>query len=126
MQMGARELARAEAQVETGGKARPTTQEIIANIDAMELAIHEAAAVERFSVEEVRAIHRRLMERAPNPRGAGQVRTVQNWIGGNDYNPCGADFVPPPPEFVAGLLESRLPRPSPPGLPRRTSTRCGS
>jgi hypothetical protein len=22
------------------------------------------------------------------------------WIGGNDYNPCGADFVPPPPEMV--------------------------
>jgi Fic family protein len=105
MQMGARELARAEARVESGGKAGPTAQEIIANIDAMELAIHEAAAVERFSVEEIRAIHRRLMERAPNSRGAGQVRTVQNWIGGNDYNPCGADFVPPPPEFVAGLLE---------------------
>src|SRR5207302_3067265 len=28
----------------------------------------------------------------------------QNWIGGNDYNPCGADFVPPPPEFVPDLL----------------------
>src|SRR3989442_6553088 len=30
--------------------------------------------------------------------------TSQNWIGGNDYNPCGADFVPPPPEEVQGLL----------------------
>jgi Fic family protein len=30
---------------------------------------------------------------------------VQNWIGGNDYNPCGADFVPPPPEYVEGLLD---------------------
>ena len=38
-------------------------------------------------------------------RTAGQVRTVQNWIGGNDHNPCGADFVPPPPEHVLGLLE---------------------
>ena len=24
-----------------------------------------------------------------------RLRTRQNWIGGNDYNPCGADFVPP-------------------------------
>jgi Fic family protein len=32
------------------------------------------------------------------------VRTRQNWIGGNDYNPCGADFGPPPPEEVARLL----------------------
>ena len=36
---------------------------------------------------------------------AGVVRTAQNWIGGNDYNPCGATFVPPPPEEVGGLLE---------------------
>lgn len=105
MQMGVRELARAEARAETGGKTGPTAVEILANIDAMELAIHEAATVERFSTEEIRAIHRRLMERAPNARVAGRIRAIQNWIGGNDYNPCGADFVPPPPEHVDGLLE---------------------
>jgi Fic family protein len=33
------------------------------------------------------------------------VRDVQNWIGGNDYNPCGAAFVPPPPSEVARLLD---------------------
>jgi hypothetical protein len=33
------------------------------------------------------------------------MRTVQNWIGGNDYNPYGADFVLPPPEFVTGALD---------------------
>jgi Fic family protein len=32
------------------------------------------------------------------------MRTEQNWIGGNDYNPCGADFVPPPPESIPDLL----------------------
>jgi Fic family protein len=32
------------------------------------------------------------------------VRDQQNWVGGNDYNPCGADFVPPPPEDVAPLI----------------------
>jgi Fic family protein len=36
---------------------------------------------------------------------AGRIRTQQNWIGGSDYNPCSADFVPPPPELVAGLLD---------------------
>lgn len=46
------------------------------------------------------------MERTVNAdRIAGQVRTSQNWIGGNDYNPCGADFVPPPPEDVPDLLD---------------------
>jgi Fic/DOC family protein len=50
MQVGARELARAEARVETGGRVNNTAAEILANIDAMELAIEEAASAERFGV----------------------------------------------------------------------------
>jgi Fic family protein len=105
LHMGARELARAEARMEAGGRAAPLAMELMANIDAMELAVHEAASVERFTAEDIRAIHRRLMEKAPNARIAGRIRTAQNWIGGNDYNPCGADFVPPPPEHVPALLD---------------------
>jgi hypothetical protein len=29
---------------------------------------------------------------------------VQNWIGGSDYNPCSAAFVPAPPELVEQLM----------------------
>jgi Fic family protein len=105
MQMGARELARAEAKLEAGAKAAPTAVEVMANIDAMELAVHQASTVERFGIPEILAIHARLMEKAPNAQVAGRFRTGQNWIGGNDYNPCGADFVPPPPDYVGGLLE---------------------
>ena len=36
---------------------------------------------------------------------AGVVRTDQNWIGGNNYNPCGATYVGPPPQEVPRLLE---------------------
>jgi Fic family protein len=104
MQMGVRELARAEARVEAGGKAGSTAVEVLANIDAMDLAVREAADAERFTVQEIIAIHRRLMEKAPNAGIAGRIRTRQNWIGGNDYNPCGAEFVPPPPEHVDSLL----------------------
>jgi Fic family protein len=106
LQTGVRELARAEAKVEAGGKPSATALEVLANIDAMQLALDEAAAVDHFAVPEVVAIHRRLLERTINAeRIAGQIRTSQNWIGGNDYNPCGADFVPPPPEEVQGLLD---------------------
>jgi Fic family protein len=105
MQLGVRELARAEGRLEAGDtRVRATALEVLANIDAMELAVHEAATADRFSVNEIVAIHRRLMESAPNPRIAGQIRTTQNWIGGNDYNPCGADFVPPPPDDVGALM----------------------
>lgn len=105
MQLDVRELARAEAKLDSGGKAGPTAMEILASIDAMQLAVDEVATVERFSRNEILAIHQRLMEQAPNARVAGRIRTVQNWIGGNDYNPCGAGFVPPPPEYVDPLLD---------------------
>jgi Fic family protein len=104
MQLGVRELARAEARVESGRPASATAIEVLANIDAMVLAMDEAALVDRFGLPEILAIHHRLMERAENKHVAGRLRTHQNWIGGNDYNPCGADFVPPPPEEVDRLL----------------------
>lgn len=104
MQLGVRDLARAEAKAESGIAPGPTAIEVLANIDAMVLAVDDAAQAERFGVSEISAIHRRLMERAPHRHIAGRVRTQQNWIGGNDYNPCGADFVPPPPQEVSRLL----------------------
>jgi Fic family protein len=93
MQMDVRDLARAEAKADSGLKASATAREILANIDAMVLAVEEAALATPFGVAG-----------AENARVAGRIRTDQNWIGGNDYNPCGADFVPPPPEEVNRLL----------------------
>jgi len=104
MQLGVRELARAEARVESGQSASATAMEVLGNIDAMVLAVDNAALVEQFDVSQITAIHQRLMEPSENKRIAGRLRTRQNWIGGNDHNPCGADFVPPPPEAVDGLL----------------------
>ncbi|MEK7757882.1 MAG: Fic family protein [Planctomycetota bacterium] len=104
MQLGVRELARAEARAESGQNASATAMEVLANIDAMVLAVDKAALAERFDVSQITAIHQRLLAQAENQRIAGQIRTRQNWIGGNDHNPCGADFVPPPPEDVDELL----------------------
>lgn len=105
LQLGARELARAEAKLESGGVPGPTALEIIANIDAMMLAMDEATEAHTFGVAEICNIHRRLLERGTQRDIAGVLRTRQNWIGGNDYNPCGAAFIPPPPEDVPRLLD---------------------
>jgi Fic family protein len=105
MQVDARDLARAEARLESGRRAGATAGEILANIDAMELAIERASGQTPISVDDLLSIHTALMVTAPNRHVAGRVRTEQNWIGGNDYNPCGAAFVPPPPEEVPRLLE---------------------
>lgn len=106
LQRSVRELARAEARLDIGeGRVSRIALEIIANIEAMELAIEDAADAPEFTTGAIREIHERLMLQSPHPHLAGRIRGVQNWIGGNDYNPCGADFVPPPPEHVEGLLE---------------------
>ncbi|HEY3934850.1 MAG TPA: Fic family protein [Gemmatimonadales bacterium] len=104
LQMNVRALARAEARMGNRGRKSETALEILDNIAAMETAISNAAATRRFGSKEIAAIHRRLMQHHPRPQIAGRVRTEQNWIGGNDHNPCGADFVPPPPEKLPALL----------------------
>jgi Fic family protein len=105
LQVDARTLARAETKADAGQPPGPVVREVLANIDAMELAVEEAAAMDRLEPAHLIEIHRALMRNAPNAQVAGRLRTTQNWIGGNDYNPCGADFVPPPPGEVDGLLD---------------------
>ncbi len=104
MHASVRDLARAEAKAESGRTPGSTALEVLANIDAMVLAVETAGEGGRCTEAEVRSIHRRLLERAPHRQIAGHFRTTQNWIGGNDYTPCGADFVPPPPERMPALL----------------------
>ncbi|MEW6901288.1 Fic family protein [Trueperella pyogenes] len=36
------------------------------------------------------------------------IRTVHNWIGVSNFHPIGADYVPPTPELVEGLIEDLL------------------
>jgi Fic family protein len=104
MQVDVRALARAEISSDIGQKASPTALEVLANIDAMQLAIENATTVGSVGVDQLMDIHRVLLEHASNSGIAGRIRTEQNWIGGNDFNPCGADFVPPPPEYLDALL----------------------
>lgn len=105
MQADVRGIARAEARQEVGASVGREAAEVLANIDAMQLAVEDASSSRQMSIERLRRIHRALLRGAPlQSAHAGRIRTEQNWIGGNDYNPCGADFVPPPPEHVKGLL----------------------
>jgi Fic family protein len=104
MQLGVRELALAEAKRAYGTEPGPTARDVLGNIDAMQIALDSAVAEARFDTPQIQAIHRRLLEGTTHGRIAGAIRTRQNWIGGNDYTPCDADFVPPPPETLQALL----------------------
>jgi Fic family protein len=105
LQVDSRALARAEAKQDSGQRIGAETAEILANVDAMQLAIEQMSGVRSIRVAHIVDVHRALMRRTPHAQIAGQLRAEQNWIGGNDYNPCGADFVPPPPELVVPLLK---------------------
>ena len=102
MQVDARSLARAEARADLGQTIGREAAEVLANIDAMQFAVDEAAVVPVLTINHICQIHRVLLV---GDRRAGSFRTTQNWVGGNNYNPCGAAFVPPPAAEVLRLLD---------------------
>ena len=106
LEVGARRLLRAEAALEFGEQsADVTAAEILGNIDAMASSIQAVGPGEPVTIDLLLGFHRRLLRDARPGAQAGRIRTEQNWIGGSDYNPCSAAFIPPPPEYVRDLLE---------------------
>lgn len=106
LEIGARRLLRAEAARELGEPTRDVTAaEVLGNIDAMSAAISEIGPGDPISADTLLAFHRRLLKNARQARYAGKLREKQNWIGGSEYNPCSAVFVPPPPELVPELMD---------------------
>jgi Fic family protein len=98
-----RRLARAEAE---GGETRDATaRAVLGNVAAMERVTTLADQRKPMELEDLLALHRALMEHTPDSRGAGALRERQNWIGGNPYSPLDASFIPPPPEYVPGLVD---------------------
>ena len=106
LEIGPRRLLRAEAARQMGELPGDVgAEEVLGNIDAMRAALEIGTSDERLTRGHLLEIHRLLLEGTQLERYAGQVREVQNWIGGNVSNPCAASYVPPPPEMVEGLLD---------------------
>jgi Fic family protein len=105
LEIGARRLLRAEAARELGEPTRDVTAaEVLSNIDAMSAAISEIGPGDPIRVSTLLAFHQRLLGNSRHAMHAGKLRDKQNWIGGSEYNPCSAAFVPPPPELVPELM----------------------
>ncbi|HWE90790.1 MAG TPA: Fic family protein, partial [Pseudonocardiaceae bacterium] len=111
LEVGPRRLLRAEVARQTAESAEfaepavdVTAGEVLANVDAMTRTVQSTAVGEPITLDHILDFHRRLLAGSGIAEYAGQIRTEQNWIGGSDYNPCSAAFVPPPPELVEELL----------------------
>jgi Fic family protein len=105
LEIGSRRLLRAELERHLEGGSRDVTaSEVLANVDAMRWGIDAAMSESRITVDLLLQIHKRLLSGSRIESYGGRLRTEQNWIGGSNYNPCSAEFVPPPPEEVSRLL----------------------
>lgn len=105
-EIGGRRLLHAEVARTLGDPPHDVTaEEVLGNIDAMAWAVSTVASAGTVHVDHLQEIHRRLMAGTRLEAQGGIIRDRQNWIGGRDYNPCEAQFVPPPPEEVPRLLD---------------------
>src|SRR6266704_1735059 len=105
LEVGARRLLRAEAARELGERSLDVTAaEVLGNINAMNSAIRDVGVGDPISLDVLVDFHRRLLADTRLAAQTGQLRDKQNWIGGSDYNPCSAAFVPPPHELVPDLM----------------------
>ena len=101
MQASAQQVALAElAQTEELAKAgfSRNAQFVANNITILRRAATDVAEGEAISVDGIDGLHRALL---PDERHHG-LRDVQNWIGGNDWNPLNAQFVPHH-QFTSGI-----------------------
>jgi Fic family protein len=106
LEIGARRLLRAEVVGSLRERSSDVTaMEVLGNIAAMLYGIERIGPASEIGMDLLLKIHRRLLTGTRLERDGGSFRDVQNWIGGSDYNPCSAEFVPPPPELVSELMD---------------------
>jgi Fic family protein len=106
LQIGARRLLKAQlAEAQGQPPADVAAQEILNNINAIAQALAEQQPGAPITIERLLDTHTRLLSATSLEHEAGRLREVQNWIGGSSYNPCSAEFTPPPPAQVPELVE---------------------
>jgi Fic family protein len=97
--------ARSIAEAETLGTSRGRNASVIvANTKAMQAAIDLA---DQISGDAILAMHEALMHDS-QPATAGKWRTEQVWIGGGNYGPRGADFIPPHQDRVPAAIDDLI------------------
>jgi len=101
LEVGARRLLKAEAARDLGEPtADVTAGEVLGNIDAMAHVISGVGEGDPITLDLLLDTHRRLLAGSRLEEHGGHLRQQQNWLGGSDFNPCNAVFVPPPFELV--------------------------
>jgi len=101
LEMSHRRLARAAAAPED---ADASARAVLGNVRAMERAIEIGASAKTVTTARLIELHRELFRETPDAPRAGKLRQAQNWLGGREDSPLGAEFIPPPEDRVEELL----------------------
>lgn len=96
-QVALAELGQSETVRGVGEQARLVAN----NMTIVRRSTTELVEAEPLTVDHIVELHRSLLPDQPHHHG---LRTAQNWIGGSDWNPIEADFVPPAPDRVPALM----------------------
>lgn len=92
-----------------GIKSNPSATSMVASTTALHSLVAAVSGGQGITLDMVLGAHRALMADDTHERAyAGRVRDMQNWIGGSDYSPRNAMYVPPPPETVHDYLNDLL------------------
>jgi Fic family protein len=103
LQVSPQQVALAEFALAEGGQVKGFTENarlVANNITALRRAATDLAAAPAVTVAGIEDLQRALL---PNHQPLG-VRTSQNWVGGSDWHPLDAEFVPPPADQVPVLM----------------------
>lgn len=92
-----------------GNRSNASAVSMAAATEALAALIHSVNGGTDITLDAILDSHRVLMADDQYEQAhAGKIRDMQNWIGGSDYSPRNADYVPPPPDTVSGYLEDLL------------------
>jgi len=89
-----------------GSNANQSAALMAAGVRAITDLVDEVGIAGRFTTDGILNAHRILLSGdETEARFAGKLRVVQNWIGGSNYSPYLADYVPPPPDLVSKYMD---------------------
>lgn len=92
-----------------GSRSNAAATSMVASAAALDALITSVDGHGSITLKNILAAHRILMADDPyEARYAGCLRDMQNWIGGSDYSPRNALYVPPPAETVEGYMSDLL------------------
>jgi Fic family protein len=92
-----------------GIRSNPSAVSMVAATTALSTMIDSVSHKDPIELSAITSAHEALMRAEPGEApDAGKLRTVQNWIGGSDYSPRGALYVPPPHETVQTYMDDLI------------------